>query len=151
MMLDDITNKTIRTRIGEAHVVQKMNELNISIGGEGNGGVILKEVHLGRDSLVAVSMILSLLSFSGKSISDEIYSIPKYLMVKDKILLNSKIDFDSLESIFDCDEINKDDGIKFIWPNKWIHIRKSNTEPIIRIFAEAPTKDEVDKLSLIHI
>ena len=67
-------------------------------------------------------------------------------MVKDKILLNSKIDFDSLESIFDCDEINKEDGIKFIWPNKWIHIRKSNTEPIIRIFAEATTKDEVDEL-----
>ena len=146
MMLDNITNKTIRTRIGEAHVVQKMNELNISIGGEGNGGVILKEVHLGRDSLVAVSMILSLLSISGKSISDEICSIPKYLMVKDKILLNSKIDFDSLESIFDCDEINTLDGIKFSWPDKWIHIRKSNTEPIIRIFAEAPTQDEVDEL-----
>ena len=146
MMLDNITNKTIRTRIGEAHVVQKMNELNISIGGEGNGGVILKEVHLGRDSLVAVSMILSLLSISGKSISDEICSIPKYLMVKDKILLNSKIDFDSLESIFDCDEINRLDGIKFSWSDKWIHIRKSNTEPIIRIFAEAPTKDEVDEL-----
>ena len=146
MMLDSITNKTIRTRIGEAHVVQKMNELNISIGGEGNGGVILKEVHLGRDSLVAVSMILSLLSISGKSISDEICSIPKYLMVKDKILLNSKIDFDSLESIFDCDEINRLDGIKFSWSDKWIHIRKSNTEPIIRIFAEAPTKDEVDEL-----
>ena len=146
MMLDNITNKTIRTRIGEAHVVQKMNELNISIGGEGNGGVILKEVHLGRDSLVAVSMILSLLSISGKSISDEICSIPKYLMVKDKILLNSKIDFDSLESIFDCDEINRLDGIKFSWSDKWIHIRKSNTEPIIRIFAEAPTKDEVDDL-----
>ena len=146
MMLDNITNKTIRTRIGEAHVVQKMNELNISIGGEGNGGVILKEVHLGRDSLVAVSMILSLLSISGKSISDEICSIPKYLMVKDKILLNSKIDFDSLESIFDCDEINRLDGIKFSWSDKWIHIRKSNTEPIIRIFAEAPTKDEVEQL-----
>ena len=146
MMLDNITNKTIRTRIGEAHVVQKMNELNIPIGGEGNGGVILKEVHLGRDSLVAVSMILSLLSNSGKSISDEIGSIPKYLMVKDKILLNSKIDFDSLESIFDCDEINRIDGIKFSWSDKWIHIRKSNTEPIIRIFAEAPTKDEVDEL-----
>ena len=146
MMLDNITNKTIRTRIGEAHVVQKMNELNISIGGEGNGGVILKEVHLGRDSLVAASMILSLLSISRKSISDEICSIQKYLMVKDKILLNSKIDFDSLESIFDCDEINMLDGIKFSWSDKWIHIRKSNTEPIIRIFAEAPTKDEVDEL-----
>ena len=67
-------------------------------------------------------------------------------MVKDKILLNSKIDFDSLETIFDCNEINKLDGIKFSWPNKWIHIRQSNTEPIIRIFAEASTQDEVDEL-----
>ena len=146
MMLESIANETIRTKIGEAHVVQKMNELNIPIGGEGNGGVILKEVHLGRDSLVAISMILSLLSSSGKSISDEISNIPQYLMIKDKILLNSKIDFDNLENIFDCDEINMLDGIKFSWPNKWIHIRKSNTEPIIRIFAEAPTKDEVDEL-----
>ena len=146
MMLDNIANKTIRTKIGEAHVVKKMNELNISIGGEGNGGVILKEVHLGRDSLVAISMILNLLSSSGKSISDEITNIPKYLMIKDKIHIDSKIDFDSLENIFDCDEINKLDGIKFSWPNKWIHIRQSNTEPIIRIFAEASTQDEVDEL-----
>ena len=146
MMLESIANETIRTKIGEAHVVQKMNELNIPIGGEGNGGVILKEVHLGRDSLVAISMILSLLSSSGKSISDEISNIPQYLMIKDKILIDDKIDFDSLETIFDCNEINKIDGIKFIWPNKWIHIRKSNTEPIIRIFAEAKTQAEVNEL-----
>ena len=146
MMLESIANETIRTKIGEAHVVQKMNELNIPIGGEGNGGVILKEVHLGRDSLVAISMILSLLSSSGKSISDEISNIPQYLMIKDKILIDDKIDFDSLETIFDCNEINKIDGIKFIWPNKWIHIRKSNTEPIIRIFAEAKTQEEVNGL-----
>ncbi len=146
MMLESIANETIRTKIGEAHVVQKMNELNIPIGGEGNGGVILKEVHLGRDSLVAISMILSLLSSSGKSISDEISNIPQYLMIKDKIPIDDKIDFDSLETIFDCNEINKIDGIKFIWPNKWIHIRKSNTEPIIRIFAEAKTQEEVNEL-----
>jgi len=146
MMLESIANETIRTKIGEAHVVQKMNELNIPIGGEGNGGVILKEVHLGRDSLVAISMILSLLSSSGKSISDEISNIPQYLMIKDKILIDDKIDFDSLETIFDCNEINKIDGIKFIWPNKWIHIRKSNTEPIIRIFAEAKNQEEVNEL-----
>ena len=146
MMLDNIADKTIRTKIGEAHVVKKMNELNIAIGGEGNGGVILKEVHLGRDSLVAISMILNLLSSSGKSISDEIANIPKYLMIKDKMHIDSKIDFDSLETIFDCNEINKLDGIKFSWPNKWIHIRQSNTEPIIRIFAEASTQDEVDEL-----
>ena len=146
MMLESIANETIRTKIGEAHVVQKMNELNIPIGGEGNGGVILEEVHLGRDSLVAISMILSLLSSSGKSISDEISNIPQYLMIKDKIHIDDKIDFDSLETIFDCNEINKIDGIKFIWPNKWIHIRKSNTEPIIRIFSEAKTQEEVDEL-----
>ena len=146
MMLESIANETIRTRIGEAHVVQKMNELNIPIGGEGNGGVILEEVHLGRDSLVAISMILSLLSSSGKSISDEISNIPQYVMIKDKIRVDDKIDFDSLETIFDCNEINKIDGIKFIWLNKWIHIRKSNTEPIIRIFAEAKTQEEVDEL-----
>ena len=146
MMLESIANETIRTKIGEAHVVQKMNELNIPIGGEGNGGVILKEVHLGRDSLVAISMILSLLSSPRKSISDEISNIPQYLMIKDKIPIDDKIDFDSLETIFDCNEINKIDGIKFIWPNKWIHIRKSNTEPIIRIFAEAKTQEEVNEL-----
>ena len=146
MMLESIANETIRTRIGEAHVVQKMNELNIPIGGEGNGGVILEEVHLGRDSLVAISMILSLLSSSEKSISNEISNIPQYLMIKDKIRIDDKVDFDSLETIFDCNEINKLDGIKFIWPNKWIHIRKSNTEPIIRIFAEAKTQEEVDEL-----
>ena len=146
MMLESIANETIRTKIGEAHVVQKMNELNIPIGGEGNGGVILKEVHLGRDSLVAISMILSLISSSGKSISDEISNIPQYLMIKDKIHIDNDIDFDSLETIFDCNEINKIDGIKFIWPNKWIHIRKSNTEPIIRIFAEAKNQDEVNEL-----
>ena len=146
MMLESIANETIRTKIGEAHVVQKMNELNIPIGGEGNGGVILKEVHIGRDSLLSISMILSLLSSSGKSISDEISNIPQYLMIKDKIHIDNEIDFDSLETIFDCNEINKIDGIKFIWPNKWIHIRKSNTEPIIRIFAEASTQEEVDEL-----
>ena len=67
-------------------------------------------------------------------------------MIKDKIFIDDKIDFDSLETIFDCNEINKIDGIKFIWPNKWIHIRKSNTEPIIRIFAEAKTQEEVNEL-----
>ena len=146
MMIESIANETIRTRIGEAYVVQKMNELNIPIGGEGNGGVILEEVHLGRDSLVAISMVLSLLSTSEKSINDEISNIPQYLMIKDKIHIDDKIDFDSLETIFDCNEINKIDGIKFSWPNKWIHIRQSNTEPIIRIFAEASTQDEVDEL-----
>ena len=145
-MIDDVSSGSIRTKIGEAHVVEKMNELNISIGGEGNGGVILKEVHLGRDSLVAIAMVLNLLSNDDKSINEIISEIPEYILIKDKINIDDSIDFDSLATLFDCDEINQDDGIKFSWSNKWIHIRKSNTEPIIRIFAEAKTRDEVNKL-----
>ena len=149
-MIDDISSGSIRTKIGEAHVVEKMKELNISIGGEGNGGVILKEVHLGRDSLVAAAIVLTLLSATNQSINEIIAEIPEYVFVKDKITLNDSkdIDFDNLATVFDCDEINTEDGIKFSWSKKkkWIHIRKSNTEPIIRIFAEAKTESEVTDL-----
>ena len=147
-MIDDISSGSIRTKIGEAHVVQKMKELNISIGGEGNGGVILEEVHLGRDSLVAVAMVLNLLDLTNQSINEIIAEIPEYVFLKDKITLNDSkdVDFDNLATLFDCDEINRDDGIKFSWSKKWIHIRKSNTEPIIRIFAEAKTENEVNDL-----
>jgi len=145
-MIDDISSGSIRTKIGEAHVVEKMKELNILIGGEGNGGVILKEVHLGRDSLVAIAMILNLLSRDNKSLNEIISEIPSYIFIKDKINIDNSINFDSLATLFDCDEINTEDGIKFIWSDKWIHIRKSNTEPIIRIFAEAKTENEVNDL-----
>ena len=147
-MIDNISSGSIRTKIGEAHVVQKMKELNISIGGEGNGGVILEEVHLGRDSLVAVAMVLNLLDSTNQSINEIIAEIPEYVFLKDKITLSDSknVDFDNLATLFDCDEINRDDGIKFSWSKKWIHIRKSNTEPIIRIFAEAKTESEVNSL-----
>jgi len=147
-MIDNISSGSIRTKIGEAHVVQKMKELNISIGGEGNGGVILEEVHLGRDSLVAAAMVLNLLDSTNQSINEIIAEIPEYVFIKDKITLTDSkdFDFDNLATLFDCDEINRDDGIKFSWPEKWIHIRKSNTEPIIRIFAEAKTENEVNDL-----
>ena len=145
-MIDSISSGSIRTKIGEAHVVEKMKELNIPIGGEGNGGVILNEVHLGRDSLVAAAMVLNLLSEENKSINDIVDEIPSYIFIKDKVAIDDSIDFDSLATLFDCDEINTDDGIKFSWSEKWIHIRKSNTEPIIRIFAEAKTENEVNSL-----
>ena len=145
-MIDSISSGSIRTKIGEAHVVEKMKELNIPIGGEGNGGVILNEVHLGRDSLVAAAMVLNLLSQEDKSINDIIGEIPSYIFIKDKVEIDDSIDFDSLATLFDCDEINTDDGIKFSWPEKWIHIRKSNTEPIIRIFAEAKMESEINSL-----
>ena len=84
-MIDDVSSGSIRTKIGEAHVVEKMKELNISIGGEGNGGVILKEVHLGRDSLVAIAMVLNLLSNDDKLMNEIISEIPQYVFIKDKI------------------------------------------------------------------
>jgi len=112
----------------------------------GNGGVILREVHLGRDSLVAISMILNLLSNDGRPLNEIIAEIPQYIFLKDKIKIDDSINFDTLATVFDCDEINREDGIKFSWPKKWIHIRKSNTEPIIRIFAEAESLSEVNDL-----
>ena len=141
-----LSSGSIRTKIGEAHVVGKMKELAIDIGGEGNGGVILREVHLGRDSLVAISMILNLLSNDGRPLNEIIAEIPQYIFLKDKIKIDDSINFDTLATVFDCDEINREDGIKFSWPKKWIHIRKSNTEPIIRIFAEAESLSEVKDL-----
>ena len=146
MMIDSFGEKSIRTKIGEAHVVSKMKELEIEIGGEGNGGVIAKQVHLGRDSLVAIAMVLSLLSSANQTLDEIISSIPSYIFLKDQINIRDNISFDELETVFDCDEIIKLDGIKFVWQNKWIHIRKSNTEPIIRIFAEAPTNQEANEL-----
>jgi|TARA_B100001093_G_scaffold365324_1_gene350091 phosphomannomutase len=153
MMVDDIVSSfngiLIRSKIGEANVVSLMKKHNVNLGGEGNGGIILKEAHLGRDSLVGTVMVLNLMSIKGKPLSSIIAEIPKYVFIKDKIKLNSskEIDIDGLESVFNCDEINKLDGIKFIWKDKWIHIRKSNTEPILRIFAEGASENELKSLT----
>jgi phosphomannomutase len=178
----------LRSKIGEAHVVKKMQSIGSIFGGEGNGGVIFKNAHLGRDSLVGAAFILKLLIhdwnkdascidneaeppseiYFGKSnvllktIDEIIDNIPSYIFIKDKIKIDESINFDSLATVFGSNEIsnedyfenengfkiNREDGIKFTWPYKykWIHIRKSNTEPIIRIFAEAKTENEVNDL-----
>ena len=93
-------------------------------------------------------MELNLLDSTNQSIIEFIAEFPEYVFLKDKITLSDSknVDFDNLATLFDCDEINRDDGIKFSWSKKWIHIRKSNTEPIIRIFAEAKTESEVNSL-----
>ena len=94
-------------------------------------------------------MVLNLMSIKSNTLDNIITEIPQYVFIKDKINLNSskEIDIDSLDSVFNCDEINKLDGIKFIWSNKWIHIRKSNTEPILRIFAEGTSINELRSLT----
>ena len=138
-----------RAAVGEINVVNKMNDLGANFGGEGNGGVILKECHLGRDSLVAVTMVLNRMSQSESSLSSIFSTLPHFKIVKDKISIEG-IDKDHLLSraskLFHNAKQNKTDGIKFIWYNKWVHLRGSNTEPIIRIYAEALTYEEAKDL-----
>ena len=142
-------NSTVeRSSVGEINVVEKMKELSSSIGGEGNGGVILEESHLGRDSLVASILILNHLAQSNLSIDKIVGNIPVYKMIKDKIALKNDIDFEYVKRIFKNEKVTfiEFDGLKIIWESKWIHIRKSNTEPIIRIISEAKDYDEAKAL-----
>ena len=132
-----------RSAVGEINVVDKMNEIGSNLGGEGNGGVILRESHLGRDSLVAVTMVLNRMSQSESSLSSIYNTLPQYKIVKDKINtegVDKGVLISKATNLFHDAKQNKTDGIKFIWDNKWVHLRSSNTEPIIRIYAEAATE-----------
>ena len=139
----------IRSAVGEINVVNKMNEIGSDFGGEGNGGVILRECHLGRDSLVAVTMVLNRLSQTNETLSEIHQSLPQFEIIKDKVSLEG-IDPEELikkvSGLFNDADKNTLDGIKFTWDDKWVHLRKSNTEPIMRIYAEAPNKDSAKKL-----
>jgi len=138
-----------RSAVGEVNVVNKMEKLDSKMGGEGNGGVILREAHLGRDAMVGATLVLNRMSQSDKSISELFHALPQFQMVKDKVELQN-VDgnqaMELAESIYKNASIDKTDGIKFSWSNQWIHLRKSNTEPILRIYAEAPTRDEANQL-----
>ena len=153
MALDKLAEKhncsVERSEVGEINVVQKMLALNSELGGEGNGGVILKESHLGRDSLVGAAMVLNRMSQEETKISKIHSSLPQFHIMKDKIILDG-VDKNIVEkrvkSIFSDAEINSNDGLKLIWNDCWIHIRTSNTEPIMRIYAEASSKRAAEKL-----
>jgi phosphomannomutase len=132
-----------RSAVGEINVVNKMNDLNSNFGGEGNGGVILRESHMGRDSLVAATLVLNRMAQSNTTLSSIFNTLPQYKIIKDKISiknLDSNKLIDKVSSLFKDAEKSTIDGIKFIWVDKWIHLRKSNTEPIMRIYSEAKTK-----------
>jgi len=153
--IDDIVKKysgtLIKTPVGEINVANKMKEVNAIIGGEGSGGVILPDVHLGRDSLVGIAITLQhLVEFSG-SLSQLKKSLPEYYMSKDKIELNSieeaKNILDKLIENHKKDNIELMDGLRIDYDNSWVIIRKSNTEPIIRIYSEAKTLTEAKELS----
>ncbi|MDO9634272.1 MAG: phosphoglucosamine mutase [Paludibacter sp.] len=137
--------------VGEVNVVAKMKETNAVIGGEGNGGVIYPASHYGRDSLVGIALFLSLLAKSGKKVSELRRTYPDYFISKNKIELTPDIDVDNLlETIkekykqFDVIDI---DGVKIDFPTGWVHLRKSNTEAIIRIYSEAGSMNEADEFA----
>ena len=142
-------SKVFRTSVGEINVVEKMKKTNSKIGGEGNGGVILAESHLGRDSLVAIALVLNHLAHSNLSLDKILLGISQFVMIKDKIAIQNNIDFDEIKNHFNNEKyinFNDSDGLKLIWKDKWVHIRKSNTEPIIRIISEAKNKIIAKKL-----
>lgn len=127
--------------VGEVNVVQKMKAVNAVIGGEGNGGVILPELHYGRDALVGIALFLSHLAHSGKHISMLRKTYPDYFMAKSKIERSAEIDlekvFVALKEKYHREQLNEEDGLKIDFADGWVHLRPSNTEPIIRVYSES--------------
>ena len=138
--------------VGEVNVVARMKETGAVIGGEGNGGVIYPASHYGRDALVGIALFLTHLAQTGLTCSALRKTYPDYYISKNKIELNPGIDVDkilsSMEQIFENEEINTIDGVKIDFADEWVHLRKSNTEPIIRIYAESITPEKAESLAL---
>lgn len=153
--LRDVTRKHgceyTAAAVGEVNVVTKMKETGAIIGGEGNGGVIYPELHYGRDALVGVALFLTMMAKTGKKVTEIKESLPHYEIAKNKIELTPDIDVDAIlaavKAHFAKEEVNDIDGVKIDFKDSWVHLRKSNTEPIIRIYSEAPTMAEADKLA----
>jgi phosphomannomutase len=137
--------------VGEVNVVEKMKETSAVIGGEGNGGIIYPELHYGRDSLVGIALFLSYLAEINISVSRLRNEYPSYYMSKKKIALTPLLDVDAIlkamEIKYDSEEINTIDGLKIDFAEDWVHLRKSNTEPIIRIYTEAKSQEKADTLA----
>lgn len=137
--------------VGEVNVVEMMKQNNAIIGGEGNGGIIYPELHYGRDSLVGVALFLSLLAEKKMNVSDLRASYPSYFMSKKKIQLTPSLDVDGILKAMEAKYANEDittiDGVKIDFAENWVHLRKSNTEPIIRIYTEAKSQDIADNLA----
>lgn len=140
--------------VGEVNVTTKMKEVNALIGGEGNGGVIYPESHYGRDALVGIALFLSSLAQKGCTASELRKTFPEYFIAKNRIDLTASTDVDAIlakvKALYaeQSDvKVNDIDGVKLDFPDKWVHLRKSNTEPIIRVYSEAHTMEEAEKLA----
>ena len=138
--------------VGEVNVVKKMKEVNAIIGGEGNGGIIYPTLHAGRDALVGIALFLSLLVEKNMKVSALKAQYPQYTISKNKIQLEKGMDIDAilnhLEKMYSTFKIDRTDGLKVIMQGEWIHMRKSNTEPIIRIYTESHTEELAEKLAI---
>ncbi len=153
--LRDVTEnrggKYAASAVGEVNVVALMKETNAVIGGEGNGGIIYPESHYGRDALVGIGLFLTALAYSKKSMTEFRASFPNYVISKNKLELTPETDVDavleSLKSNYAQQEIDLTDGVKIYFEKEWVHLRKSNTEPIVRIYSEAQTKEKADALA----
>lgn len=152
--LRDVTEKHGGTytaaAVGEVNVTTKMKEVGAVIGGEGNGGVIYPESHYGRDALVGIALFLSLIAQKKISVSQLRKTYPEYFIAKNRIDLKPETDIDAIlakvKEMYKDEQVNDIDGVKIDFPDKWVHLRKSNTEPIIRVYSEAATMEEADEL-----
>ena len=152
--LRDVTErhggKYTAAAVGEVNVTTQMKNVNAVIGGEGNGGVIYPESHYGRDALVGVALFLSHLAHKGCTASELKASYPEYFMAKNRIDLTPTADIDAIlakvKEVYSNEEIIDIDGVKINFANSWVHLRKSNTEPIIRVYSEASTLQEAEEL-----
>ncbi len=152
--LRDVTNKYGGTyaaaAVGEVNVTTKMKEVNAVIGGEGNGGVIYPESHYGRDALVGIALFLSSLAQKGSKVSELRSSFPNYFIAKNRIDLTPDTDVDGIlekvKELYQNEQITDIDGVKIDFSDKWVHLRKSNTEPIIRVYSEASSMELANEL-----
>lgn len=153
--LADVTNNRGGTykasAVGEVNVVELMKSSNAVIGGEGNGGIIYPELHYGRDALVGIALFLTHLAKTGKTTSELRASYPNYVISKNKIELSPKIDVDKvlkeIKTVYANERLNDIDGVKIDFADGWVHLRKSNTEPIIRVYAEAETESKANEFA----
>ena len=137
--------------VGEVNVVAEMKRVNAVIGGEGNGGVIYPECHYGRDALVGVALFLSMLAHTDKRVSEIRKGLPEYCISKNRIDLTPDTDVDAIlarvKEVYRNEQVDDRDGVKIDFQEGWVHLRKSNTEPIIRVYSEAATMDEANRLA----
>ncbi len=153
--LKDITEKNggkyFSSAVGEINVVEKMKAVNAVIGGEGNGGIIVPDLHYGRDALIGIALFLTHLAQSGKSVCQLRRKYPDYFISKNKVELDNNVDvkkiFSEIQRKYKNNPVNTEDGLKIEFDNDWVHLRTSNTEPIIRIYAESNFETTADNIA----